>query len=192
MLAVAAVVGALGAAELLHRRAARRGPGAPDAAKEAGRTVVVVLGYPPRRDGRLHPIQRWRVEIAVRSTACDRSCTLVFTGGARPGEPSEAEVMAAYARSLGVPPERLLTETRARNTVENIEYTLRAMAAADRIVIASDPLHAARARRYLRELRPDLARRLAPADDYRPLEHPLLKLVTAAYEVFRSVRLGVG
>ena len=152
--------------------------------------MVVVLGYPPRRDGRLHPVQRWRVEIAARSLVPKGTGTLVFTGAASPGEPSEAEVMAAYARdALGLPAERLVLETRARNTLENIEYSLPAMAAADRILIASDPLHAARARGYLWQLRPDLARRLGAARDYRPLEHPLLKVLTAAYELFRFIRL---
>jgi hypothetical protein len=56
------------------------------------------------------------------------------------------------------------------------------------IKIASDPLHARRARRYLAELRPDLAARLEPAATYRPGEHPVLKAATFAYESAQLVR----
>jgi hypothetical protein len=56
------------------------------------------------------------------------------------------------------------------------------------IKIASDPLHARRATRYVAATRPDLASRLVPAAVYRPLEHPVLKAGTLAYELYLAVR----
>jgi uncharacterized SAM-binding protein YcdF (DUF218 family) len=145
---------------------------------------VVVLGYPAKPDGRPHPVQRWRCDIAVRSMDPGRDSQLIFTGFGPDGEPSEAAVMSAYARDvLGVPADRIHTEDKARSTWENIELTTPMLESADTIKIASDPLHAARARGYLHAQRPDLAARLAPAADYRFGDHWWLKLPTAAYEL---------
>jgi len=46
----------------------------------------------------------------------------------------------------------------------------------DRVAFVSDPLHAARARRYLKQQRPELAGRLVSAGDYRLLERWWLKV----------------
>jgi len=155
--------------------------------------VVLVLGYPSGRRGRLHPLQRWRTEIAVRSVRHARgwptapNALLVFSGAATRSAPvAEAEMMARYAREvLGVPADRIVEEIRAHTTKQNLTFAMPYLESAATIKIASDPLHAARARRYLQQLRPDLRFRLAAADDYRLLEKPHLKLVTAAYEATR-------
>ncbi|ABS05061.1 protein of unknown function DUF218 [Kineococcus radiotolerans SRS30216 = ATCC BAA-149] len=185
LLAAAATVLAV---ELVHAVAARcgfpggRGGGEPD--------VVLVLGHPSRRDGTLHPVQRWRTEIAVRSSS---SALLVFSGYAPARGRSEAAVMAEHARRvLGVAPGRLRREEAATSTWDNIAFTLDDLAAGSRIAIASSPVHALRARRYLRRLRPDLAARLVPADDYRPGERWGWKAATVLYDGARSLRLRVG
>lgn len=172
------------AAELLHRRASRQVPRA-----AGGVLTVIVLGYPTPKSGRPHPVQRWRTETAVRTLVGSPGGVLVFTGGSRVGGVSEAETMAAYAcGALGTSDARVQLETRARTTWENVLLTLPMVESADRIVIASDPMHAARARRYFRAQRPDMAKRLVGADDYRPGEHSVLKIGTAAYETFLAVR----
>ncbi len=186
----AVVVGALGAVlfgavELAHWRASRRGrAGHPDDAAE-GPDVVLVLGFPSRRSGRLHPVQRWRTDIAVRSMRSPRS-RLVFSGAGRVGVASEAEVMAGYACGVrGVPAEQVVVETSARTTWENVARSLGELERAATITIASSPLHAARARRYLAAQRPDLAARLRPADDYRLGERCLWKLAGVVYVLGR-------
>jgi hypothetical protein len=149
---------------------------------------VIVLGYPARRNGRTNPIQRWRCQIAARSADPDRAGQMVFTGAASRGRPAEAAVMSGYARDvLGVPADRIAQETRALSTWQNVAFTLPFAEAADTIKFVSDPLHAARARRYLRAQRPDLAGRLRAAADYRFGDHPVLKVATAAYELVRVV-----
>jgi uncharacterized SAM-binding protein YcdF (DUF218 family) len=167
-------------AELLHWRASRRLV----RAGAAGAEAILVLGYSSRNPTRLHPLQRWRTQIAVRSMDAKRDTQLVFTGAARRGGPSEAEVMAAYARDvLGVPGERISLETEAISTWENVQRSLPQLESAGIIKVASDPMHAARAREYLSRLRPELASRLAAADDYRFGENWWLKLATAAFEL---------
>lgn len=92
-----------------------------------GRTseAVIVLGFPPRRDGRTNAVQRWRCRIAVRSLDPGRSSVLIMTGAATPGLRSEAEVMAGYTRDiLGVPAEQIMLEEQARSTWDNITYSL--------------------------------------------------------------------
>lgn len=168
-------------AEIQHRRASTSDLGSPPAAG-ARREVIVVLGYPCTRRGRLHPMQKWRTLIALRSGTPGRETSFVFSGGARPGGPSEAMMMGGYAESLGVPVSRIILEDQAETTWENIANSIPALEDAEVIKIASDPMHARRARRYLFDQRPDLAARLAPAEDYRPGEWWIVKPLLLVYE----------
>jgi uncharacterized SAM-binding protein YcdF (DUF218 family) len=182
-LTVGACAAAVITAELWHSQAARSRPGA--GRKLGGvQRAVVVLGYPSRRNGRLHAVQKWRTEIGVRSLPATGDGVLVFTGGRTRGSAvSEAETMAAHARQLRVPDDQILLETQAASTWQNIELSLPMVESYDAIVIASDPIHAARGRRYLVKQRPDLAGRLAFADDYRLGERWWLKTPIAGYEL---------
>jgi uncharacterized SAM-binding protein YcdF (DUF218 family) len=147
---------------------------------------VIVLGCPSRRNGQPRAVQRWRCQIAARSADPGRATQMIFTGAADGDGPSEAAVMSGYARDvLGIPGDRMVLETRARSTWQNVAYTLPFAEDAEAIKIASDPLHAARARRYLRAQRPDLAPRVRAAADYRLGDHIGLKVATAAYELVR-------
>jgi hypothetical protein len=190
----AGAVLAVAASEWLHWSASRRflgAPATPDEDRAAGSEAVIVLGYPPRRNGQPHPLQRWRCEIAARSVDPDRSGQMIFTGAAaREDSPSEAAVMSGYARDvLGVPPGRIAVEDRARTTWQNVAFTLPLAERADSIKFASDSLHAARARRYLQAQRPELAARLSPGADYRFGEHLVLKVLTAGYELVRVLAI---
>ncbi|WP_432561241.1 YdcF family protein [Kineococcus sp. SYSU DK003] len=172
--------------ELVHRVAASAGfPGS----RRGEPDVVLVLGNPSRRNGSLHPVQRWRTEIAARTSS---TAVLVFSGYARGRGPSEAAVMAAYAHdALGVAAQRIRREESARSTWENVALSLADLDGAQRIAIASSPLHALRARRYLARQRPDLAARLVPAADYRAGERWGWKAASLLYDVARSLRLRV-
>jgi uncharacterized SAM-binding protein YcdF (DUF218 family) len=127
-------------------------------------------------------VQRWRVQIALRSYI-PGGATMVFTGGARRGAPSEAEVMARFAESLGVGREVIFLEERATSTWENVEFSLPWVDGSSSIAFCSDPMHAARARRYALEQRPELRDRLVGADDYRFLERWWIKLPAMVYEL---------
>jgi uncharacterized SAM-binding protein YcdF (DUF218 family) len=167
--------------------AARRGLGSAEQSS-GGSEAIVVLGFPAKRDGRPHALQRWRCEIAARSLNGDADGPIVFTGAAQGRARSEAEVMADYAReALGLPAERIVLETKAKTTWDNVAFSIPIIEGADRIKIVSDPVHAARARRYLWRQRPDLAARLVAAADYRPLERWWLKVPTAANAIARRL-----
>jgi len=156
-----------------------------------GRTseAVIVLGFPPRRDGRASAVQRWRCRIAVRSLDPGRSPVLIMTGAATRGHRSEAEVMAGYARDiLGVPAQQIMLEEQARSTWDNITYSLPLAEQFTAIKIASDPFHVRKAHRYAASIRPDLLPRLEPARCYRPGEYLLLKAAILAYEIWSHAR----
>lgn len=152
------------------------------AARPTVSTSILVLGYPSRSDGRVHFVQRWRTQIGVRTLEAVGDGLLGFSGGPTRGAArSEAAVMAAYASDeLGVSPDLIVLEESARSTWENISKSIPLLASADQIVIASDPLHAEKARRYLSHQSPELAGRLIRAADYRLFERWWLKLVTVA------------
>lgn len=177
---VGLTAGAWLVAEAACWAASRRGLGAPGA---GGCEAVIVLGYPSRRRGRPHPVQLWRCAIAARARRSADAVVLV-SGFAPDGRASEASVMAGVLRDrFGVPTDVLVLEERATSTWDNIAFCLPLLPPNGPVRIASDPLHAARARAHLRAQAPKLARRLATAGEYRFGEHPVLKVATLAYEL---------
>ncbi|MGD0808591.1 MAG: YdcF family protein [Acidimicrobiales bacterium] len=176
-----ALLGAVVLSEVLHWRASKRFLGS---GHVPGRSALIVLGFPARRDGRLHPIQKWRTDIARRAFATLGAERIVFSGGPSRGRASEAETMAAYAVQLGVPAKSVRTENKAMSTWQNIELSLPMVEGFSRLAIVSDPLHAARGRRFVKAQRPDLAAHLVSAGEYRLFERSWLKVPTAAYESY--------
>ncbi|GAB3353875.1 YdcF family protein [Amycolatopsis echigonensis] len=152
-----------GWAEWEHWRSSRRAMGGRPGTSGTGEAVVV-LGY-RNRGSRANFVNRWRVRAAVRSQAPGPS-RLVLCGGAVGGPETEAELMARYAREHGYQGP-LTLETESRSTWENVLGAVPLIEDADRIKIVSNPLHAEKARHYLRRHRPDLAERLVPANEYR-------------------------
>jgi len=150
------------------------GPPAPD--------TLIVLGCPSDKRGRPSAMQRWRVDLAARNASAASS--FVFTGA------HEADVMAAdLLARYGIDPARIVLEHEATNTWENIGNSAELIALGGVVRVVSDPLHARRGERYWRLQHPERADELRPADLYRFGEHPLFKIVTAAYEVLlRSMR----
>ncbi|RJF44788.1 YdcF family protein [Actinomyces sp. 2119] len=164
------------AAELVHLSASRWYLGQDPAGEKDAREVVVVLGHADAGVTAGH-VNRRRAVYALRSRTGAHSL-LVASGGSVAGPVAEAELLAGYARALGYTG-GLLTETRSRSTWENIRNVIPVLESAQRIVIVSDAVHAAKARRLLHMQRPDLAARLARAEDYRPGEDLLLKVPSA-------------
>lgn len=145
-----------------------------------GEDVVLVLGYPPRRDGSPGILQRWRTRIALRSAP--PGALFVFTGGAVHHDAAEADVMAALARQQGVSADRIARERTATTTRENLERSLPWLEGARTIRITSNIFHARRARRLLRERHPTLFARVRPTRDFVPFEAAPLRLVFTAYD----------
>lgn len=109
--------------------------------------TVLVPGY----GGRLHAVERWRVEVAVRTLSAHGGGRLVVSG--RGGE---AERLAA----LAPPGADVVLESTARSTLENVERSLPLLVGAERLALATDRFHRRRIVRYLGEIQPDLLARL--------------------------------
>jgi uncharacterized SAM-binding protein YcdF (DUF218 family) len=186
---LASVGGVLLVSEGIHRLASTRGlgvsPGRPDGA--VGREAVVVLGF-GNAGPRANRINRFRVRAALRSIDPRADATaLVLCGGSVMGDDSEARILARYARELGYAGPVVLEEA-SRSTRENVANAIPLVEDADTIRIVSDPVHAEEARGYLRAARPDLADRLARADDYRFGEMTWMKPLAIAVALLRRAR----
>ena len=130
----------LGLSEVAHARAAGK-PIPP-----CDRSAVVVLGFPNRRNGGIHPVQRWRVRLALQTFAAHNGARLVFTGGETRGTKSEAETMADEAVAQGANRAQIVIEGRATSTWENVYLTMPLVKDFDTVILVSDPIHAARAK----------------------------------------------
>jgi uncharacterized SAM-binding protein YcdF (DUF218 family) len=144
--------------------------------------AVVVLGY-RNPQATANFINRWRVRAGIRSIAADgaRGTRVIFSGGPTSGGAAEAQLMADYAKSVLAFDGPVLLEDKSTTTWENITNVIPLLEDVDRIKIASQPAHALKARAYLRRQRPDLAKRLVPADDYRLGEWTAVKPLLALY-----------
>lgn len=174
--ATAAGLSLLAWAEYVNWRASHRALGVSVAAD--GIEAVVVLGYRDRGP-KANFVNRYRVRVGLRSQSPRaRESVLVLCGGSVGGDIPEADLMARYARSRGYAG-RILLDSTSTTTQENIENAIALVEDADAIKVVSNSPHAAVGRAYLRNLRPDLADRLARGADYRFGEAPLLKVAAA-------------
>jgi vancomycin permeability regulator SanA len=153
----------------------------PSSGKSCG---VLVLGYPSHGNGTASPVQTMRVAAGVQASR-DRQCDrLIFSGAAVGNQIVEAQTMAQLARGMGVSPAAIVLETHAQNTWENIQFSIPAVEKYNRILIASDSLHAHRGRRYLCKQRPNLCGRTFVAVAYRPFDRWWWKIAAGCHELF--------
>lgn len=118
--------------------------------------AVLVLGHADAgpRAGRIN-----RRRIARGLAALEADGVLIVSGGAVAGRRSEARLLADAARDAGYRGPIALEEA-SRSTWENMANSQALLEPRARIVIVSDPVHAAKARALLAAQRPDLAARL--------------------------------
>ena len=91
--------------------------------------TIIVLGTPANSDGTPSPEQRERTLEGVREFKAGVAPHLILTGGPAHNKFIEAHVMAELAVAQGVPPSAVIEEDQAQNTVQNIFYSSRIMAA---------------------------------------------------------------
>jgi len=91
--------------------------------------TIIVLGTPANPDGSPSPEQRERTLEGIREFKAGVAPHLIFTGAAAHNQFVEAHTMATLALAQGVPPDAIVEEGQAQNTVQNIFYSQRIMAA---------------------------------------------------------------
>jgi uncharacterized SAM-binding protein YcdF (DUF218 family) len=91
--------------------------------------ALIVLGTPANPDGSASPEQRERTFEGVREYKAGVAPHLIMTGGAAHNQFVEARVMKELAIAQGVPADAITEEGQAQNTVQNIYYSEKIMAA---------------------------------------------------------------
>lgn len=109
--------------------------------------TIIVLGYPANPDGTPSPEQRERVLEGVREYKAGVAPRIIVSGRAAHNSYVEADVMAHFAESQGVPADDIFEEPQAQNTIQNMVYSATLMhqhgwASAE---IVSSPSHLPRA-----------------------------------------------
>ena len=89
--------------------------------------TIIVLGTPSHLDGTPSPEQRERVLEGVREYKAGVAPIIIITGGAAHNQFIEANTMAQFAESQGVPASDILEEPRAHDTIQNIYYSAQIM-----------------------------------------------------------------
>lgn len=113
--------------------------------------AVVVLGAGVNSDGKPSQTLQERTRHGVRLVQEGVAPLLLTTGGADPGEPSEAKAAGNFALSLGLDPTALVLEETSKSTWENTQYAgslLRARGVKS-VVVVSDPYHVWRGKKNL-------------------------------------------
>ena len=85
--------------------------------------TLIVLGSPPDPDGKPSPEQRERVMEAVREYRAGRANAIIVSGGETLPGLIEADTMALVAKEAGVPPDRIIEERQALDTLQNIFFS---------------------------------------------------------------------
>ncbi|WP_202965827.1 YdcF family protein [Agreia bicolorata] len=174
---VVAIANILAWAEWMHWRASRRRLG--NLASGPGRQAIVVLGC-RNRGTRANYLNRYRVGVALRSIDSRSTETvLVFCGGGVGSEVPEADLLLEYARTHCGYDGAYVLDRLSRTTWENIANVVDILAGFDTVKIASNSMHAEKARAYLWKQRPDVAERLVAAKDYRLGEIAFVKPIAA-------------
>lgn len=158
------------------------------APRREGSCKVLVLGYPAGRDGQPRAMQSHRVTTAAATMEradCER---MILSGGNPHSNTVESDVMEGLAQQAGVPQQKISLERRARNTWENIGYSLPFLEGVETIYIVSDSIHAHRGRRYLCRQRPDLCDRALAVARYRFAEMFFLKFPASLHEGLTRLR----
>ncbi len=84
--------------------------------------AILVLGTPAlRQGGGISQAGKWLMEEAAREYRAGRAQHIVVSGGAVANRFTEADVLARYARELGIPDTAVLEERQARNTLQNVQ-----------------------------------------------------------------------
>ncbi len=84
--------------------------------------VIIVPGF-PSDSGRINPILAERINWAFFLYKNNYTKNIIFSGAAVYSPFVEAKIMRLYALQLGIRPEHIFVETKAKHTTENLYYS---------------------------------------------------------------------
>lgn len=89
--------------------------------------AIIILGFPALQNGKISPIMRERVIKAVELFNNGYANNIICSGGEVYNKYIEADVMANFAESLGIPNSCLIKEDKSKNTYQNIQNSIKIM-----------------------------------------------------------------
>lgn len=112
--------------------------------------ILVVLGYPANDDGQPSPILKARLDKAIELFRDGIAEKIILTGAAVENQHVESHVMANYCKKNGVPGEKILIESDAKNTYENAKMVHNIMQAEgyQHAIVVTSSFHTMRAQEF--------------------------------------------
>jgi uncharacterized SAM-binding protein YcdF (DUF218 family) len=118
------------------------------------RDAMIVLGYPAKKDGRMTPILRERINKAADLYHNGIAEVVICSGASVANDHVEAEIMARALVESGVDGSHIIRETKARGTYENLVKSREIMheRGLEKAVIVTSPWHLRKASSYASRL----------------------------------------
>jgi len=113
--------------------------------------AIIVPGV-PFEDGNWSDIMKIRVYWSKYLYDQGIAKNIIYTGSAVYSPYYEAEIMALYGEALGIPSERIFTETKAEHSTENVYYSFKKAKEMGfiKIALATDPFQAKMLKRFIK------------------------------------------
>lgn len=119
--------------------------GKAQAAPAGARSATLLVLGAAQYNGHPSPLFRARLDVAARLYRVGGVARVVVSGGVGDGDRfSEGAVGRGYLVSRGLPPTRVLAETRSRSTLENLCFS-RSLLGSGPLTLVTDEVHAPRA-----------------------------------------------
>ena len=133
--------------------------------------ALIVPGF-PFKNGEWNRVIKARVYWSRDLLEKGIARNVIYSGAAVQTPYVEGELMALYARAIGVPPQVIVTETNALHSCENLYYSYRMARRLgwEKVAVVSDPIHTPHLRRVAREFELPLA--FLPVDFVRLIQMP--------------------
>ena len=112
----------------------------------------LVLGAAVKH-GQVPPVLATRLDKAISCWKTHQSAKIIVSGGiVQKAKESEAEVMAAYLIAHGIPARKIICETQALNTWQNLTFASQLIKPQETVVVVTSDFHVLRARAYARKM----------------------------------------
>lgn len=122
-------------------------------AESSGPFDIIIVPGNPFEDGKWNRTMKGRVYWSKYLFDKGIAKNIMYSGSAVYTAYYEAEIMAMYAKAIGIPAKNIYTETMAEHSTENAYYGYKKaqQLGFERVALASDPFQTKLLRRYVRK-----------------------------------------
>jgi len=118
--------------------------------------AIIVLGNSPNYNNNPNPFLRNRLKSGIEFIKKGYSDKIILTGGTKEGQISEAELMKRFCIKNGISADKIITESKARSTKENLIFTDQILTSLnlEKALVITSGHHLERTKKYCELLRP--------------------------------------